>query len=467
MLRGVDDQGANLVIAREYIAHGFRERAAELATLDLGPRTDREIQDRLRHDVEQERLTAIDRRLLRRMDAAGITSPAHNDPFQQAVATGRLRKLGVMGLAEDLGGGRWRLVDGLDDTLRRMGERGEIIRLMQRELTARKLQHSPAEWAIAQELGAPVIGRVVQRGLSDEHRDRYYLIVDGIDGRLHYIDIGCAGASELPPEGGVVRLAPRVGEVHNVDRTIARIAAANGGRYSGDLHLRHDPAASQPFAETHVRRLEAMRRVGVVERLADGSWLIASEHLDRAAGYEERQLRERPVAIEMLSTAPLERLSTADAATWLDRELVAREPIAVRDAGFGREVRDALAVRCKWLVAQGLAEPEGRAVRMRRDALGILQRRELLRVADELRGELSKAFVEAGQGVRIEGRVTRRIDLVSGRYALVERSREFTLVPWRPVLERHIGKPVTGLMRPDGVDWQIGRGRRGPEIPSI
>src|SRR3546814_7955229 len=83
VLRGIYDRGDNLIIAREYISHGLRERASELVTLDLGPRTDHEIEARLRHDIDQERLTAIDRRLLRRMDADRIVSPAANDPFQQ------------------------------------------------------------------------------------------------------------------------------------------------------------------------------------------------------------------------------------------------------------------------------------------------------------------------------------------------------------------------------------------------
>jgi len=61
VLRGVDDRGENLVIAREYISHGLRERASELVALDFGPRTDKEIEARLRHDVDQERLTAIGR----------------------------------------------------------------------------------------------------------------------------------------------------------------------------------------------------------------------------------------------------------------------------------------------------------------------------------------------------------------------------------------------------------------------
>jgi hypothetical protein len=70
MLRGKDDLGQNLVISREYISRGIRERAAELVTLDLGPRTDLEIEQRLRAEIGAERLTSIDRRLMR--DLAGI-----------------------------------------------------------------------------------------------------------------------------------------------------------------------------------------------------------------------------------------------------------------------------------------------------------------------------------------------------------------------------------------------------------
>src|SRR3546814_10493286 len=68
VLRGKNDRGADLVIAREYISHGLRERAIDIVNLDLGPRTDLEISERLRGDVNEERLTVIDRRLIRDMD---------------------------------------------------------------------------------------------------------------------------------------------------------------------------------------------------------------------------------------------------------------------------------------------------------------------------------------------------------------------------------------------------------------
>ena len=60
--------------------------------------------------------------------------------------------------------------------------------------------------------------------------------------------------------------------------------------------------------------------------------------------------------------------------------------------------------------------------------------------------------------------IGRRVDLESGSYALVERSRDFTLVPWRDVLERNIGKTASGILRADGINWQFGRGRSGPTI---
>ena len=61
MLRGRDDRGENLIISREYISHGLRERAMRLVTLDLGPRSDIEIEERLRSDTGAEKCTTVSR----------------------------------------------------------------------------------------------------------------------------------------------------------------------------------------------------------------------------------------------------------------------------------------------------------------------------------------------------------------------------------------------------------------------
>ena len=468
LLRGKNDRGKDLVIAREYISTGLRQRAVDIVNLDLGPRTDLEIEDRLRGDVNAERLTVIDRRLVRDMDEARLVGARDTDPFQQSLRAGRLQKLVRMDLATRLGGDSWRLEADLVGRLRRIGERGDIIRTMQRELTARNLDRAAADRVIydpGAEGASPIVGRVVICGLADEHSDRHYLLVDAIDGRTHYVEIGKSEAVEPIPDNAVVRITPRTSNVRPADRTIVEVAADNGGRYTIDAHLRHDPAASERFAEAHVRRLEAMRRMmRNVERDPDGSWIVTPDHLDKVQRFETRRLRDRPVEVELLSAVPVEKLPAMDAPTWLDREFVDEEPSGVRDAGFGREVRAALALRQQWLLAEQLAEErEGRIV-YRKGMLAALQRRELLRIAAQLSDELGKPFAESKSGERVEGRLVRPVDMASGRRALVERSRDFTLVPWRSVLARHIGKPVSGIMREGVINWSLGRQRRGPTI---
>ncbi len=466
ILRGKDERGHDLIIARDYITQGIRERAAELVSLDLGPRADIEIDDGLRREMDQERLTSIDRRLLRGMDRDRAVIAASPDPFQQCLRVGRLQKLGRLGLADEIQPGRWRLAEGIDDVLRRMGERRDIIRTMQRAFSEHGLERAPGDYAIADPARmTPIVGRLVERGLSEELDDRHYLIVDGVDGRSHYVDIGKGEAVEPIPSGAVVRIEPKSTEARTVDRTVAEVAAAHGGRYSIDLHLHHDRAATESFAETHIRRLEAMRKsMGSVEREVDGTWVIAPDHIERAAAFEAHRAKAAPVIVETLSAMPLDRQAIADGATWLDRELASADPMPLRESGFGREVREAIDWRRQWLIAEGLAQEEQGRVVLRANLLSTLRRRELNRIAGQLSEQLGLAYSEARPGDRIDGVYRRPVEFASGRYALIEKSREFTLVPWRPVLDRQINKQVSGIMRGDSINWTIGRQRSGPSI---
>src|SRR3546814_4180436 len=63
LVRGRADDGGDLVISRNYVREGFRSRAEDRVTLELGPRSEREIQAALRKDVEAERWTRLDRTL--------------------------------------------------------------------------------------------------------------------------------------------------------------------------------------------------------------------------------------------------------------------------------------------------------------------------------------------------------------------------------------------------------------------
>src|SRR3546814_766876 len=206
IVRGKDERGKDLIIARDYISRGLRERACELVDLDFGPRTDNAIEQRLRAEVEQERLTSIDRAMLRDVDTDVLVSPETRGAFDHAIRMGRLRKLERLGLATKVGRAHWRLAPNLADTLRRMGERGDIIRTMQRAYTERGTAPAIVDQLIYDPATAerPLVGRVVERGLSDEYADRHYVIVEAIDGRTHYAEIGKGEAVSSIPKDAIV-----------------------------------------------------------------------------------------------------------------------------------------------------------------------------------------------------------------------------------------------------------------------
>jgi type IV secretory pathway VirD2 relaxase len=468
IVRGRNDRGEDLVIAKEYLTQGLRERAAELVSLDLGPRGDLEIEGRLRREVGQERLTSLDRGLLRDVAEDGLVTPRHVDPRLYALRAGRLQTLARLGLAKEGEPTRWRLAEGLEGTLRRMGERGDIQKTLYRALREGGVERDRADQVIYEPTAPdarPLVGRLVSRGLSDELKDRHYLVVDGVDGRAHYVEIGRGLATDPIPEGAVIRVEPRSTQARAVDHTVARIAGANSGRYSVDLHLAADPTASAGFAEAHVRRLEAMRRGRApVEPQDDGTWIIGADHVEQAAAFEKRQAESAPVVVTTLSARPLDQQVGATGATWLDRELIADAPEPLRDAGFGGEARQALALRRQWLIDQGLARQDQDQTIYRAGLLTRLQRRDLIAAAEGLARETGLNFSEARSGRRIEGVYRRSVDLASGRFAVIERSRDFTLAPWKRALEGQEGRAVSGVLREAGVSWTIGRGRGGPSV---
>jgi type IV secretory pathway VirD2 relaxase len=468
VIRGVTEDGKILNIAGDYLSYGIRHRAGKILTRDLGPQTEREVERQLEQEVEAERLTRLDRTLIGRAEDGVIDLRADRPgtDFERAhgqLLIARARQLERMQLATPEGPLRWSLSPNAEDVLRTMGERGDIIKTMHRAMSEATLERSPVLYTIHDRDAAPVVGRVVARGLADEQGDRRYLVIDGIDGRSHYADIGEAEGSFMA--GSVVRLSNRSTEPRRVDRTVAEIAAAADGRYSVDIHLQHDSAASETFAQAHVRRLEAIRRAtGAVEREPDGTWIIAPDHLDRVREYEHRLSQVRPVVIETLSTLPIERQIGAEGATWLDHQITGEVDHERANHGFGRDVRQALASRQQWLIEQGLMQREGNDILFRRDLLTVLRQREVRQAGSQLAAEIGKPFAEPIPGVRVDGVYRQAVNLASGRFALIESSHEFTLVPWRPILERHIGRAVSGISHGDDFDWTIGRGRSGPSL---
>jgi type IV secretory pathway VirD2 relaxase len=90
LVRGVADDGSDLVISRDYISHGLRSRATDRVSAELGPRSEHEIRSALAREVEAERWTRLDAAIRMAADDTGLIdlrldSPGVDDPQPPAV----------------------------------------------------------------------------------------------------------------------------------------------------------------------------------------------------------------------------------------------------------------------------------------------------------------------------------------------------------------------------------------------
>ena len=419
LLRGSDEEGKSLLIARDYISHGLRERAGELMSAELGPELAGDQVRKLRRETRLEKVTDVDVRLAAESIGGGPVVSIHDDPFEQAQRTRRLRFLEQLGLAQPDGVLIW-LVD--PDLLSRLTA---IDRQVERLAT---LRLAAANVGLEQGRGGHRLsdpGRIPRHGLIgaliEDARPipsvaKITLMIDGADGQLHSVEIA-SEQTDMPLKAG----------------TILRVPAA--APLTGD---QRDTANAQP------------------------------------------SISQQPPKIEILSALPLPQMTEYDGPTWLDQTLFSEEPILARDAGFGRDLRTAQWQRQRWLMEQGLLNSGSlEQERADRDSLQhadgkpaiyarllpALRQREFLRMAGQLSEELGLEFVQHEPGSLVGGTVRRHVDLSHGKFAVVEDGYQFRLVPW-DVARKAISE--TGLtFAPhaiDSIDGPGGRGRGGPGI---
>ena len=450
VVRGKDVRGKDLIIAPDYLKSGLRARASELVTERLGPRRDLEIA-RARHaEVRRDRLTAIDRAMLRDVERdelviSGAVS-SETGRVDRSLRLQRLSHLEQLGLATEVEDGRWQMKPDWDKTLADMGRRNDVVatlahRFGQKDGVERLVCFDPN-----QEEGGKIVGTVLATFPDDELRDRRSIVVEDFEGRQWLVNLAEAEPGLTPPEGAVVEVGPRKVTERSSDRVIADIAENTGGLYSERLHTEADPSSTAAFRQAHVRRLEALRRAGLVERMQDGSWTIPDDYLEKAAAYEAD--RAGGVSLKTLSWLTLEEQVAHRGATWLD------EGHGDKD---GSRLQSARQARIAWLREQGLLAPDTDTLDA--EARGRLRQSEHAAVVARIAKQSGRQHAELQTGDTITGTYERAINLGSGRVAVIGNAKEFALVPWRPEIERHRGRELVAKRTAQGVSWTIGMSR--------
>jgi len=139
LVRGVRENGRTLKIDRDYLRSGVRMRSQEIATRELGPRTEREMLHARERVVGREQWTEIDRALQRKSDANRVVSYEHFQPRSDGARVraeqeiDRLNYLTGLGLAQRIDERSWQLSENHERALRDRQQSNDVIKTRARE----------------------------------------------------------------------------------------------------------------------------------------------------------------------------------------------------------------------------------------------------------------------------------------------------------------------------------------------
>ena len=159
----------------------------------------------------------------------------------------------------------------LEPTLRELGERGDIVKAINRALVKRGEERVLESYSLHGEAPkAPILGRIIDKRLTDELGERLGLVIDGVDGRIHHVARAQPqhARPRKPRSDRSSRSRQPPCQPRPADRNIARLVDGSGD-YRPSAHramaeaggVRVPGADYYAYVESHVRRLEALRRV--------------------------------------------------------------------------------------------------------------------------------------------------------------------------------------------------------------
>ena len=194
-IRGKDQNGCALVIARDYIRSGIRSQAENLATKALGARTELDAEEARQMEITRARYTSLDRTIQIANDGQSssfaittdITAPGLSDRerrLQQSLSA-RLAHLEKMGLAKSVGSQQWIVQSEFETVLRTLQQTVDRQKMLAAHGALLSDPRLPFEVTNIRNLKA-VEGRVLLHA-EDDASGRRYLLLEGTDAKVHLI----------------------------------------------------------------------------------------------------------------------------------------------------------------------------------------------------------------------------------------------------------------------------------------
>lgn len=389
IMRGLDENGKEIIIKPEYLQHGMREQAQSVATSKLGLRSYNEIEQQLRQEVSLERVVGFDRQIENRLDEnRTIDLQIKNDrqySFSHQLMIGRCQHLEKLGLAQKDSTGIpvWRINDNFIDVLRERGQQNDIYKHLEKTNSLDIHIYNP-------EKHGRIYGQVVDTDIHNELDDSKYHVVKGHDGNAFYVK-GHRYGIGLPDvqTGDYVRLDSHYESIikEAADTNILRVTDHGASIYTKDAHrvdyqnyysYKHekslaeyeqsDHEAVERHINAHEKRLERLARHNIVEKLPDGNFKVPGNLKEQVEQLDIKLSEDAKRWPHVFHQSSNQLTPTVNQyrVHWLDKVLVEHNGVPERSRvglgiDFGKDFDKAIHSRLAFLQEEGLiGEKDGK-----------------------------------------------------------------------------------------------------------
>jgi type IV secretory pathway VirD2 relaxase len=190
VIRGVDKDGKEVKLPRDYVKRGIRQRAQELATTKLGHRLEYDVILAHAKMVQQARFTDLDRAILRRTpEGAVYVNPALSTGIRQATEAcyaDRLSYLQSIGLAQQTAEHSWTVAPNTEKVLRSIADAHDRQRTLDRFGVPASDPATPVHATAWRDIDK-LEGRILVHGQED-NRDQAYMLIEDVNGVIRFME---------------------------------------------------------------------------------------------------------------------------------------------------------------------------------------------------------------------------------------------------------------------------------------
>ena len=301
---GKNDAGEKLLMTRDYISRGIRNRASQIINNKLGLRTRDEVAKQLELSVSKNKKSDLDNIIKTNIKDDVISLKKLDNKYSYDISTELLEKrlsyLETKGLAQKNGEQSWRVKENYIDSLRELSRTSSIIERLSSKLAISKEQCELISAKSLSDKGQT--GEVIARKYINEIDDNQYLIIKTEQQKYLYVELEKYSEKSQAKIGDWVRIAATKSfeGPKTSDRSIAQLAQANGGIYDARTHEEHTSqqgklppgVSAQEYVQVHLKRLEVLAKMGLATKLSDKKFSVPDNFLEKISAQAQNSAKK-------------------------------------------------------------------------------------------------------------------------------------------------------------------------------